>query len=145
MVKKEFDKASTIPNIGVKQGSWYFPLMMLFITICAGAVIVLISAIVDILKLSIGLKTIMMMLAAAIIVLYTLAMIKIFKEWYFHALANTDQEIAKAQILFLESFRRAKELKPNAVLYDEAEWIHDLTEHLRRNKPEPQKKRKKKE
>lgn len=136
MIKKEVfeTKTNTIPNIGMKQGSWYFPLIFLFITICAGIIVLLISAIIDILQLNTGLTVIMMLLVIIILALYIIAVIKIFKECYKNTKAITDQEIAKSQILFLEAYTKAKQAKPDEALYDETEWIHDLSANLRKNK-----------
>jgi hypothetical protein len=132
--QEEKETQTIIPNIGMKQGSWYFPLTFLFTTICGAAIILLISAITDTMQISSGLKIIMMLISAIIIALYLFAMIMLFKEWYKNTKAITDQEIAKAQILFLEAYKKAKEAKPDEALYDETEWIHDLSANLRKNK-----------
>ena len=141
MAKKELNGNYPIPNIGVKQGSWYFPLMLLFLTICAAAIAVLLGGMVDILEISMGLKTILILILAIVLVLYIIAAISIFIEWYKNTVAIKDQEIAKSQILFLEAFRRAKALKPGAVLYDETEWVHDLARNFRKQKQEKKSKK----
>ena len=117
MAKKELNQkgASTISNIGVKQGSWYFPLMLLFATICAAGLALVIGGMIDILKLSLGLTTILVLVLTAILVVYIVLIVKIIMEWCKNTTAVTDQEVAKKQILFLEAYRRAKELKPSAV------------------------------
>ena len=136
--KEEINESTPIPNIGEKQGSWYFPLILIFTTLCTAAIVLLISAVIDVLQLSTGPTTLLVIIIAAILALYVISDIIIFTEWSKNTKAITDQEIAKSQILFLEAYKKARELKPGQALYDTKEWLHDLTTTLRKNKPEKQ-------
>lgn len=144
MAKKELmhHGVSLIPGIGEKQGSWYFPLKFLFTTICAAIIIVALGVLIDMLQLTGGIKIMILLLLIMIAVLYLAAAIIIFIEWWKNTKAIVDQEIAKKQILFLETYKKAAMLKPGAALYDETEWVHDIVEDLKaKTEKKPEKKK----
>ena len=142
MAKKEAyeQNIDIIPAIGIKQGSWYFPLKFFFTTICTGIILLAIGAMIDLLEIIGIMKIIMMTLIILIILGYIFAVVKLFIEWCKNTKAITDQEIAKAQILYLEVYNRARQYKPGEALYDETEWVHDISENLRKEKPKFMKK-----
>ncbi len=142
MAKKELHHGvSFIPNLGEKQGSWYFPLKFLFTTLCAAVIIFAIGSVLDFLELAQGWKVMLIMVMVAVAILYLISAVLIFLEWWKNTKAIVDQEKAKSQILFLETYKKAKQLKPGAALYDETEWLHDLITNLK-NKPEFKKEKK---
>ncbi len=136
MVKKEVyeQNIDIIPAIGMKQGSWYFPLKFLFSTVCATIIILAITAMIDLLEITGAMKTIMMTVVVLIILGYVVAIVKLFIDWCKNTKAITDQEIAKSQILYLEVYNRARQYKPGEALYDETEWVHDISANLRKEK-----------
>ncbi len=142
MAKKEMHHGvSFIPGIGEKQGSWYFPLKFLFTTLCAAIIIFALGSVTDFQELTKAAKVLMVLLIVVVAILYLVAAILIFIEWWKNTRAIVDQETAKAQILFLESYKKAKLQKPGAALYDETEWLQDIIRNLKNKNIEKTKKK----